>query len=426
MKSSLNKSLASSSFASVFNTLVGAGIVSLPATLARTGVVLGSIVLAFVVVITCFAINFLLEVCVKRKAASPRSIAMAAYGWVGGFIADLSVYLFCVGSLIVYITLAGEYITNIITSRFNVPDWITTYHSAFIKGMVAIILIPFLLQKSVHNLRYTSYVVVLAAFFTSALLVYEVASKGIHESVVLFKFELPSVQAVGVIVFALSVNAAVPLLIHGVKQQVDDACLRKSTTVGASSAAICVAGLYFLSAISGYLVYGADVSDNVLNNIGSSSIPGLVANIAMALVVIFSFPIMCYPTRIAQIKLFTPKSDVDFMKAENFSYKKFLFSGYFLLAFSLVFAIVFPKVEAVLSIFGGICGSLCSLIIPLLCYMKISSDDSVLDPSLRSMKTWMREHLTVSIFCIVSIFIFIFFGTFSSVMSVIVVAKEGL
>ena len=427
MGKSNNPNLTFSSFVNCFNNLVGAGIVSLPATLAKTGLGLGTGVLLLIAIATAITSKLIISTCAKNGIKSPRALSVSAFGRVGGFVVDLATFLFCLGSLIVYITLAGEYLQTIVEAKVaadKIPTWIFSNGGAFVKALIVVFLIPFLIPTSLHALRHISFVVVIAALYTVALVIYTTFTTPIKD-VDYIRTDMNSFEAVGVVVFAFGLNYATPLLLSGIDETLNPKSVSKKLTSGAVASVVIVGILYISIAICGYLTYGAGINGNVLKNIGANDIPGLVANVAMCIVVIFSFPILCIPTRVALIKILTPRSDKDIMAKENFKIVPYLISGYVLLAGAYIFSVLVPQIDTILSIFGGICGSLCCFVIPVFCYVKLSYKNTIIDPAVGgSFKQWCRDHVAVLIFIAIFTVIFFVFGSIGSVMSAISLAKS--
>jgi sodium-coupled neutral amino acid transporter 2 len=94
----------------VFNlstTIVGAGIMALPATMKALGLVLGIAMIIFMAFLTDASIQFLLRFSRAGKSVSYGGLMGDAFGKYGKFFLQLSVIINNIGVLIVYMIIIG-------------------------------------------------------------------------------------------------------------------------------------------------------------------------------------------------------------------------------------------------------------------------------------------------------------------------------
>jgi len=98
----------------VFNlstTIVGAGIMALPATLKQLGLIPGLILIALGAILTEFSIDVILRFSKASKSSSYAGLAGDAFGGVGRTALQLCVVVNNLGMLVVYLIIIGKLAT---------------------------------------------------------------------------------------------------------------------------------------------------------------------------------------------------------------------------------------------------------------------------------------------------------------------------
>jgi len=98
----------------VFNlstTIVGAGIMALPATLKQLGLIPGLILIALGAILTEFSIDVILRFSKSSKCTSYAGLAGDAFGGVGRTVLQLCVVVNNLGTLVVYLIIIGKSVT---------------------------------------------------------------------------------------------------------------------------------------------------------------------------------------------------------------------------------------------------------------------------------------------------------------------------
>lgn len=97
----------------VFNistTMVGAGIMSVPATMKVLGIIPGFAVIVLVALITDVTVEFMLRYTSSGEATTYAGMVGESFGSVGSFGVKMCVIITNLGILIIYLIILGEFI----------------------------------------------------------------------------------------------------------------------------------------------------------------------------------------------------------------------------------------------------------------------------------------------------------------------------
>ncbi|XP_052203542.1 amino acid transporter AVT6A-like isoform X3 [Diospyros lotus] len=151
----------------VFNlstTIVGAGIMALPATLKQLGMVPGLILIVLGAVLTEASINMILRFSRASKALSYSGLVGDAFGGTGRNILQFCIVINNVGTLVVYMIIIGDVLSGTWSDGVHYPGVIEEWFGQqwwmkrFIILLFSTLLVfaPLLSFKRVDSLRYTS------------------------------------------------------------------------------------------------------------------------------------------------------------------------------------------------------------------------------------------------------------------------------
>lgn len=97
-------------YGSVFNltcTIVGSGIMSLPATLKLLGLLPGIVLIILVSFIIEASVELLLRFSKEGSGVSYGDVMAHAYGWIGKIVLQITIVIYSIGTLIVYMIIIG-------------------------------------------------------------------------------------------------------------------------------------------------------------------------------------------------------------------------------------------------------------------------------------------------------------------------------
>ncbi|XP_057441741.1 amino acid transporter AVT6C-like [Lotus japonicus] len=299
----------------VFNistTMVGAGIMSVPATMKVLGIIPGFAVIVLVALITDVTVEFMLRYTSSGEATTYAGMVGESFGSVGSFGVKMCVIITNLGILIIYLIILGDVLCGneskgvthlgILQEWFGIHWWTSR---AFALLIVAIfIMLPLVLLRRVDSLRYSSAISILLALVFVAIcsaMAFAALWSGKTESLRI----LPDFSQVTV----LDLFTTVPVFVTGFGFHVNvhpiRAELGKQADMGLAvriSLMICVA-IYFAIGFFGYLLFGDSIMPDVLVNFdqNSKSSAGRFLNdivrLSYALHLALVFPIMNYSLR---------------------------------------------------------------------------------------------------------------------------------
>ncbi|KAJ0253005.1 Amino acid transporter AVT6A [Hirschfeldia incana] len=301
----------------VFNlatTIIGAGIMALPATMKILGLVLGIGMIVVMAFLSDASIEFLLRFSNIKKSRSYGGLMGDSFGKPGRVLLQVAVLVNNIGVLIVYMIIIGDVLagkTEDGVHHYGVLEGWFGHH--WWNGRLAILIIttlgvfaPLACFKRIDSLRFTSALsVALAVVFliiTAGISIMKFISGGVAMPRL-----LPDVSD---LTSFLNLFTVVPVLVtafichynvHSIQNELDDPSQIKPVV---RSALVLCSSVYIMISIFGFLLFGDDTLDDVLSNFDTDlGIPlGSVLNdavrVSYALHLMLVFPIVFYPLRI--------------------------------------------------------------------------------------------------------------------------------
>ena len=302
------------------STCLGTGVLALPAAYASAGLLTGNAICIGAGLLTMSSL-VLLDAAATRAGSEPTFYAMCEAVLPGsGRVVDIAVVINCFGSACAYLVVFGDSLTSALG---GLP------RRAWVGGAVAAVA-PLCFLRSMDALRVTSLLGVICILAVALMvLAFALAPTPWLDPCVgrphwqhIAEEEAAGGLAStcgGAVVWASAPSrafAALPIFINAFTcQQNCFTVLRELetptharkllvivTSVGLPSA------LYVLVASAGYLTFGAAVQSNVLNSFPQTAVVA-AARVSLAFVVLCSYPLQAYPTRVSITSLiasFTP------------------------------------------------------------------------------------------------------------------------
>ncbi|GAA5800362.1 hypothetical protein HPULCUR_005791 [Helicostylum pulchrum] len=282
----VNRENAGSSLIAYFNVVcvvAGTGTLGLPYAL-RLGGWIGLFILLLSWTMSVYTGTLLIR-CLyangKRRLSSYKEVATTCFGAIGGWITFFLNAWILLGAPILYMVLSGS---NLHKLTENTPAEIGVFPWSVIS--CAIIAIPFIMVKSMKEAAWMS---ASGAIATLAVVIIVLVVACIdrnyippthHDVVIWDKFPI----ALSTISFSFGGNAIYPHVEASMKKP------KEWPKVVAAGLSTC-AGLYFISAVPGYLVYGDTVKSPVYDSI-SDGVPKIIAIVVMTFHVLTASPIL--------------------------------------------------------------------------------------------------------------------------------------
>lgn len=343
----------------VFNistTMVGAGIMSIPATMKVLGIIPGLLVIVLVAVITDLTVEFMLRCTSSGKAVTYAGMVGESFGSVGSLAVKICVITTNLGVLIVYFIILGDVLCGndingdthlgILQQWFGIHWWTCRAFALLIVALF--IMLPLVMLRRVDSLKYSSALSILLA------LVFVV----ICSSMALHALWSGKTQSVRILpdfsqVTALDLFTTVPIFVTGFGFHVNVHPIRaelvKPTDMSIAvrlSLLICVA-IYFAIGFFGYLLFGESIMPDVLINFDQNSDSSIgrllddVVRLSYALHLALVFPIMNYSLRANIDELLFSKKNKPPLALDT---PRFVSLTLVLLAFTYLLAVAIPNV----------------------------------------------------------------------------------
>ncbi|KAF1863000.1 hypothetical protein Lal_00018844 [Lupinus albus] len=301
----------------VFNlstTIIGAGIMALPATLRELGMVPGLIAIIFMALLTEKSIEFLIRFTRAGKSSSYGSLMGDSFGKYGKALVQLCVIVNNIGVLIVYMIIigdvlsgtsaSGEHHSGIFEGWFGVHWW--TGRTFIVLVTTLAIFAPLSSFKRIDSLRFTS------ALSVALAVVFLVIAVGISIiKIISGGIGMPKLfPDVTDIASALKLFTVVPVFVtayichynvHTIDNELEDSSQIQG--VVRTSLGLC-SSVYIMISFFGFLLFGDGTLDDVLANFDTDlGIPfGSVLNDAVRLSyaahLMLVFPVVFYPLRL--------------------------------------------------------------------------------------------------------------------------------
>lgn len=311
----------------VFNlstTIVGAGIMALPATMKVMGLGLGIAMIIFMAFLTDASIELLLRFSRAGKSGSYGGLMGEAFGKYGKFLLQLSVIINNIGVLIVYMIIIGDVLSGTSSSG--------THHAGVFEGWFGdhwwngrtfvlcvttlCVFAPLACFKRIDSLRYTSALsVALAVAFlviTVGISIVKLISGGVMMPRLLPDvtdltsfFRLFTVVPVLVTAYICHYN------VHSIDNELEDSTQIKA--VVRTSLGLC-SSVYIMTSFFGFLLFGDATLDDVLANFDTnlgipySSVLNDAVRVSYAAHLMLVFPVVFFPLRLNLDGLLFPSS----------------------------------------------------------------------------------------------------------------------
>ncbi|CAN1295975.1 Amino acid transporter AVT6A [Linum perenne] len=301
----------------VFNlstTIVGAGIMALPATMKVLGLVLGIAMIIFMAFLTDASIELLLRFSRVGKSTSYGGLMGDAFGKVGKILLQVAVMINNIGDVLSGTSADGLHHPGVLEGWFGEHWW---------NGRTAVLLIttlavfsPLACLKRIDSLRYTSALSVALAVVFIVITMGITIIKLFNGSIMMPRL-LPDVTDLASF---WSLFTVVPVLVtayichynvHSIDNELKDPTQIKP--VVRTSLALC-SSVYIMTSVFGFLLFGDSTLEDVLANFNTdlgipySSFLNDAVRVSYAAHLMLVFPIVFHPLRLNMDGLLFPSS----------------------------------------------------------------------------------------------------------------------
>ncbi|KAE8689639.1 Transmembrane amino acid transporter family protein isoform 2 [Hibiscus syriacus] len=342
----------------VFNictTMVGAGIMSIPATIKVLGIIPGFAVMFMVAVLVEITVEFLLRYTQHGKSTTYAGLMAESFGSLGSLAVQISVMITNLGCLIIYLIIIGDVLCGnqsggtlhlgVLQEWFGIHWWNSRAYVILL--VVLFVMLPLVSLPHMNSLRHSSAISILLALvfiaISSAMAIYAFC-KGKTQNIRLLPdfanqvsvFDLFTTVPVLVTGFSFNVN------VHPIRSELSrPSDMRYAVRV---SLAICLA-IYFSIGFFGYMLFGDSIMADILVNFdqNSDSAIGRLINdtvrLSYAMHLALVFPVLNFSLRANIDELLFKKKPI--LAEDN---TRFAILTCVLLTVSYIIAIVLPNI----------------------------------------------------------------------------------
>lgn len=301
-------------YGAVFNlttSIIGAGIMALPATMKVLGLVLGLILIFLIGILSEISVEMLVRFSVQLKATSYGEVVQATLGRTAKTLSEICIIVNNAGVLVVYLIIIGDVLSGSIRHIGVFDQWLGhgfwDHRRIVILVVLVLFLAPLCFLDKIDSLSTTSAAsVALAVVFV--IVVFIVALIKLVEG----KIEPPrlapdfgSKKAIMdlLVVIPIMSNAYVcHFNVQPIYNELEGRTPQKMYRVGRLTTVICVL-VYASTAVAGYLLFGKDTESDVLTNfdkdlgIRFSTALNYIVRIGYVLHLVLVFPVIHFSLR---------------------------------------------------------------------------------------------------------------------------------
>ena len=172
----------------IANTIMGAGILSIPLMMSYLGILIGTLLLVFLAVCTIYSVYILMR-CHQITGKSGYSMfGKITMGTVGSILVKVIIIINNMGICICYLRIFGEVFQTILQSFISKNSWIMKNWHNFIFILIgSVIMMFFIFIKNISSLKKVSYLGVIAVIIfvilLTVLLLYKTIAKELDSNI---------------------------------------------------------------------------------------------------------------------------------------------------------------------------------------------------------------------------------------------------
>ena len=255
-------------FIQISNTILGAGIVSLPVVIRYLGFPLGVIFFSIIAYLTVYSSYLLLKAHQITHKKKYSSISHAAMGGKGYILTNVMIILNNFGLSCVYFRIFGDTIQNVVGGYVSPDSFLVTNWHNFLYIIIILILMSFIIwTEDFEKFEKTSYIGMLGViiyFITLFILLFYKVSKGFKPFYNLDSYKVRG-EYTNVLISMPSVflSFSFQFNLFPIYSGLINRTHHEMIRVTEVSIILCLV-LYIFSGIAGFLLYGDSLNDTVL------------------------------------------------------------------------------------------------------------------------------------------------------------------
>ncbi|KAL4584583.1 hypothetical protein LXL04_009187 [Taraxacum kok-saghyz] len=301
-------------YGAVFNlttTVIGAGLMALPATMKVLGLVVGVIMIFVMGILSEISVELLVRFTVQCKALSYGEVVEQALGKPAKILSEICIILNNAGVLVVYLIIMGDVMSGSENHMGVFDQWLGNGFWDHRKLLILIVLIIFLAPLCVLD-RIDSLSVTSAASVALAIVFVVVAFAVAFIKLVRGEIAPPRMTPdFGSEKAILDLLVVIPIMsnafvchfnLQPIYNELEGRSPPKMNRVGRITTVLCIL-VYCSTAISGYLLFGNDTESDVLTNFDKplgeefSTVINYIVRVGYILHLVLVFPVIHFSLR---------------------------------------------------------------------------------------------------------------------------------
>jgi len=301
----------------VFNTAnaaLGTGVLGFPYAYRQSGWMLGLLITVGSALLLGYCMTIILRCARKYEGASYQEMVFQMYGRRAGQSLILMIFFINFMCGTAYLLVINSQISYFLGSSDD--NFYTSY--VFIMCMASVLAFPFSQYRSIDSLGSTSMIGVIAVlFFVVVIIVHAFTDPKAHDSV-LFSTDPRAIQTIPIVFFAIFCHiTVVPATAQLLEYWPSKTNIGKTRFKSLVTVCIFVMALCFLfygpAGVAGYLLYGTQTAQNVLDNMGKG-IDVSISRVCMIVTTFASLPITTIINRGASFDLLHLPNEIETLR----------------------------------------------------------------------------------------------------------------
>lgn len=284
-------------------SIIGYGIVSIPAVMSKIGYLLSCILILFTAIVTIYSL-YVLSLCVEdddeKKEKSFFYITEKFFPGYG-FIPELFIILKGLGVCTGYLILIGNEMVDVSKEK---EFYVFMHKKTFWIPFLLLLISPFTFSKKISSLKHISLFGLFSVIYLQFTLSVDLfRNKEFLPKIKAFIWNTKNIiKEISIVVFSFGCHQSFFPVYNEAK---DKRPIKMLLSFFISS--FLSAGAYISIGISGYLRYGIHVNRNILSNLPKKEGLFLIMRLSYVFFLLFSFPLQIFPVRNSIEKIFFKK-----------------------------------------------------------------------------------------------------------------------
>ncbi|KAA0161209.1 hypothetical protein FNF28_05158 [Cafeteria roenbergensis] len=287
------------------NSIIGAGVISLPFAFREAGFVAGVILLFVMAALTYYSVTLLVNLGVAARVLNYEMLARAALGRCGFVSVLIFQFLFAYGAMVAYLIITSDTLTVVIAHWAGLSEISFGLRAGVILAAATGIVLPLSCVRNMASLGWSSLASLVAVAWILVFTVLRAftggsdgaagsTSHGAAAGEDWFTWLDPDRfwGAVSIVAFAFVCHHS-SMLVYNSLENPTRSRWETTTRISVGTAALCSLVL----ATAGFASFGPDVKANLLNSFSSTDEMANATRVLFAATMVLTFPLEMYVTR---------------------------------------------------------------------------------------------------------------------------------